>query len=813
MSIEEECTLWLAALFHDAGKVSQRIGGEYRQKHAAMSDNFVRSLRDYLGEDRAQAVSDLAGAHHTTPMNRSQRLLHVADKLAALERTTEQRTKLNSDEAALVSVASRIQFRSERSGEYYQRLVPLDLTEDALFPTSNERVEKGQYEGLWDAFVDEMRQLPSFRPADFITLLALLRRYGANVPSATPWESDEEHRTVPDVSLYDHTKVVTAIAACLGKLDESTLPDERLSGLIARLRQFMRADFVERLQQAEEGKPPLALFVRGDVGGIQKFIFCVARPEADTDGVAKRLRGRSFFVALLTQIIAEWIVRQCELPPTNVLYCGGGAFDLLLPATEEARKVLRQAERTVGDYLLKETGGELSLQLAQVELRAHNFVDFRAVYRQAVAQLAEARQRKGLAFFSLEFFAPAHVPLHLCASCGVVEVKVPDPMVCDVCKLHHDIGRKLPDTDSLAFIYQPPDSLSLPKDAVSVSLSPFGVTAALLSENERNALLRQKEISKVVLTRLNRPDRFIFPRDDRNIGFRFQFLANEVPTHNGETLDFDAMAELSTGAARLGVLKMDVDYLGLVFGLGLEPPSISRMATLSSALEMFFGGWLNLLCQKVSHDWRQEREAEEGKPLPVDGGVFYTLYAGGDDVFVIGPWDATLRLAEAINADFHRFVGNNPNLSLSAGVVCVKPKFPVPRFAELAERALKRAKEGREATNEALLRRGDRITLFDTAVSWERAKKLLRLADELEKKVRSNDVSKSFVYFLLRLHEGYFADPDQPSVLWVPRFHYQLARRVPQKVMDELQLLELIPRLMRDIRVTVSTVSLKMRKE
>ncbi|MCS6859779.1 MAG: type III-A CRISPR-associated protein Cas10/Csm1 [Abditibacteriales bacterium] len=807
----EEQTLWLAALFHDAGKVSQRIGGEYRQRHAAMSDNFVRSLRDYLGEEAAQAVSALASAHHAIPSNRAQRLLHVADKLAALERTTEQRARLNSDEAALVSVTSRVQFRSERAPERYQRLVPLDLTEEALFPTDDERVEAGRYESIWDAFVNEMRQLPPFRPADFTTLLALLRRYGANVPSATPWESDEEHRTVPDVSLYDHTKVVTAIVACLAKLDADALPDERLNQLIELLRRFKEKDFVEQLKESEEDKPPLALFVRGDVGGIQKFIFRVARPEADTDGVAKRLRGRSFFVAFLTQVIAEWIARKCQLPPTNVLYCGGGTFDLLLPATDEAREVLKNVERTVGDFLLTEAGGELSLQLAQVELRAYDFVDFRTVYRQATERLAEIKQRRGMAFFSPEFFAPARTPPHLCLSCGVTEV--PEPSVCHICELHRDIGRKLPDTDSVACLYQSFDELQLPDNAVSISLPWCGVTVVLLNEREREVLLRHGNIREAVLTRLNRPDKFILQRGDRDIGFRFQFLANEVPTRHGNTLDFDAIARLSTGAARLGVLKMDVDYLGLVFGLGLEPPSVSRLATLSSAFEMFFGGWLNILCQDVSCDWKQGRETADDKPLPVDGGVFYTLYAGGDDVFVIGPWDATLWLARAVNADFRRFVGDNPNLSLSAGVVCVKPKFPVPRFAELAERALKRAKEGRDDTDDALLRRGDRITLFDTAVPWQRANELLQLADELEKKVESNEVSKSFVYFLLRLHEAYFADPDCPSLLWVPRFHYQLARRVPQQVIGELKLLQLIPRLMRDIRVAVSTVSLKMRKE
>jgi hypothetical protein len=215
--------------------------------------------------------------------------------------------------------------------------------------------------------------------------------------------------------------------------------------------------------------------------------------------------------------------------------------------------------------------------------------------------------------------------------------------------------------------------------------------------------------------RLNSPDDFISPcAEDAAIGFRFQFVANRVPTYQRDLIPFEPMAELGEGAARLGVLKMDVDYLGAVFGMGVDPPTISRLATLSSAFEAFFGGWLNHLCLQVSNEWAQSLP----RPPEVDAtsGAFYTLYAGGDDVFVIGPWEATIRLAQAVRADFCRFVGDNPNLTLSGAVVCVKPKFPVPRFADLAEEDLARAKRG---TGTDPLQRGDHVCLFDTVVSWQ----------------------------------------------------------------------------------------------
>lgn len=798
-----ELALWLAALFHDAGKVSQRFGGEYRQKHAAMSQDFVRSLEGYLGRERAGRVADLAGAHHTTPTDRLQKLLHVADKLASLERISETRPQMNSDQAALVSVATRAEFRTQRAQERYHPLVPLDDHLSGLFPSGNAQVGSGQYQSLWNAFVSEMQALPPFRPIDLHTLLSLIRKYWAFVPSATPWERSAL-RTVPDVSLYDHTKVVTAIAACLGKMDAQSLPDDRLDTLIEQLRRFEEADISEQIEHKEKSYPPLALFVRLDVGGIQSFIFRIARPEADTSGVARRLRGRSFTVAMLTQALADWLVRLCDVTPANVLFCGGGVVDLLLPATEEARRQIEQAVDKINEYLLECSGGLLSLQEAQVELWAHDFGNFGEVYARAASLLAEQKTRRAYPLMRAkldEFFAPEQTVNNLCPSCGITPVE--GDALCPYCSEHERIGTKLPRTDTLAFVW---DSAQPYSDAIA--FPPMGLQVRLLDGNERQQLLQEPPQADTVLVRLNQPDEFLSIRGEADIGFRFQFVANRVPTRAGDLIPFESIAQLSKGAERLGVLKMDVDYLGAVFGMGVEPPTISRLATLSSAFEAFFGGWLNRLCTQESRAWADS--VQNAPYFAPQSGVFYTLYAGGDDVFVLGPWEATIRLAMAIERDFRLFVGENPNLTLSGGLVCVKPKFPVPRFAELAEDALARAKGAHYADP---LQRGDHLCLFDTVVCWREAEELLEFGKDLYIAVQDKQIAKGFVYFLLRLHEQFFADPHQPDLRWIPLFHYQLARRVPSEVITELRLLERVPRAMPYVRIPVSYVSLKMRED
>ena len=46
----------------------------------------------------------------------------------------------------------------------------------------------------------------------------------------------------------------------------------------------------------------------------------------------------------------------------------------------------------------------------------------------------------------------------------------------------------------------------------------------------------------------------------------------------------------------------------------------------------------------------------------------YTVYAGGDDLLLIGPWRQMIVLATDLREQFRRYVGGNSNITLSAGL-------------------------------------------------------------------------------------------------------------------------------------------------
>ena len=150
----------------------------------------------------------------------------------------------------------------------------------------------------------------------------------------------------------------------------------------------------------------------------------------------------------------------------------------------------------------------------------------------------------------------------------------------------------------------------------------------------------------------------------------------------------------------------------------------------------------------------------------------------------------------------------NPNVTLSAGILLVKPHFPIHRFAKLVGDELDESKN----------RGRNRLTLFGETVSWHGNRKgfdeLIKFGTALAAKVEADELPKSFVYFLLNLRKRH-ARNSGLAITWVPEFRYMLARRVSKEVRTdpELDLMGNVPAMMEHIRIPVSYVSLKTREE
>jgi CRISPR-associated protein Csm1 len=813
-----------ATLVHDLGKIWQRAGRP--GTHADASAAFVDEFRNLFPAEWVRDIHEAVGNHHQDANNDFERIIKIADWLASAEREEDPGIEQSDPaETPLLPVSARVEFREERpqdSQRWGYRLTALQLDQERIFPAKDVRVSSADYQRLWADFESELRQ--SGKITDYfglISFLALLRKYASFVPSSTPWETDEEFRTLPDISLYDHLKVTAAVAACLARLDP-----EHIGTL-------------QRRDGAGE-QEPVAQLLRADFSGIQNFLYRIARAEqtAEFRNTSKRLRGRSFFLALLADVTADWLTRELNLSPANILFCGGGRFDLLIGADGETRQTLSQLEQRLQRWLVEQFHGELGLQLASVDVCPADFEDLNLTFEALNDNLATRKQQKFRDAFDGDKFFVATEPLyHVCNYCRLTSLTGPEAEPCASCYLQRAVGGKLPRTEYLAYLYGRAKNLSSLDEPVVVDFTEhFGVDVVLLEPHEVEKMIHIAESQEdpAVLYHLNDTN---FLRKDcpSAVSCSFKFLGNEVPRGReridpnpvmrgkeaigkGDILDFDEIASMSSGAQLLGVLKADVDYLGQVFGLGLKSKSISRIATLSSAFDLFFSGWINRICEQLAATWHTDSANDNRLKGRVDG-LFYVVYSSGDDLLILGPWDALVDLACEIHSEFRAFTCYNENITLSGGVLLVKPHFPIQRFAQLAGEQLEKSKTVGQHQDSRGPNRKDRITLFGDTVPWDDARgflELVQFAKALEGKVKEDKLPRSFIYFLLQLHRDYIKDKESPDLYWLPRYFYALARRVANEVIEDLGLHEKIPppgNLMQHIRIPTSYVSLKIRRE
>lgn len=141
----------------------------------------------------------------------------------------------------------------------------------------------------------------------------------------------------------------------------------------------------------------------------------------------------------------------------------------------------------------------------------------------------------------------------------------------------------------------------------------------------------------------------------------------------------------------LGVLRMDVDGLGARFVKGFA--SMEDYRRFSDRLADFFK-------VKVKKELACRYAAE-----------VMVLYAGGDDLFVVGRWDRTIEFACAVHDAFASYFESD-GLTLSGGVVVVDAKFPIAKAAELAGDAEDAAKRFHGGEKNA-------FSLLGQCVSWK----------------------------------------------------------------------------------------------
>lgn len=778
----------LGAMLHDIGKFMQRAHGgpdalsrevraresvilpvfdhRYSYWHALWSDAFFdwaarKAPRLRIGIDWDR-VRDAAVFHHK-PDKPWHWLAVEGDRLSAgidrkkndeqQESSPEERQRDAYRREPLISVLGTVSLGSgERKAEARHGVEESEI--GGAFPSTElaelRREQPEAYKRLWPKFqaaFSELCDTAETPDALHEGLISLGERFLWAIPSST---IDQ-----PDVSLHDHSRIAAAVAACLYRHHEA------------------RGELENEAAIKDRDRPKYRIAV-GDLSGIQHGLFRLQRQQVK--GVNRILRARSFLMGAVVDAAALLVRRDFGLPPYCTFVNAGGRFEMLLPELADAEARIEGLRARFDRWIGRRYLGELSLNLALTlpfsgkDLLRENFPKLRDVIAAAVENAKNmplSRIEQGV--LPAEYAAGAD---GACLACGVRPATMADGRDvlirrCETCHDEHEIGSKLPDAAAMCWIES--------RDARHGDVGLFdGAALHIVARGEETGVPADRILSGFRFGGEPVPSIFAARRlashvpklrDEDFAAGRYADLGEEAKDvrvgdlKTFEHLAADAREILSdtrrAGRPYLAVLKADVDRLGQIFGHGLgKDRTIGRFAALSRAIDGFFTGHLDRLVR----------------------GSFpntYTVYSGGDDVLLIGPWLDMIRLALRVQQDFCRFTGENPDLTLSAGIELIHAHEPLNRAHARAQARLDSAKAAGR----------DRVSVITSRpIGWPALADALKMSEEINDLIRADRIGTVFLYKVLAFDEDRTAAESGDRLAlaranWRSRWAYHLSRQ------------------------------------
>lgn len=699
--------IYLAALLHDIGKFYQRADtgnidsslhlkpeikelktkilpktnqGEFSHKHCLWTAQFIANYEAVLNNLTTNKTSEeckdtllfLAASHHLPEQKIStwSKIIKEADSLSSgMDRNSEIAFQDELDEMKswdgfqkklMIPILETIGLDEKqikaRADWSHLPSACVSLSKN-IFP-QKDNCSDPNYKKLWNEFENEFKfiQVDTYK-AFSETLLNLLYKYTNCIPTSTI--------NFRDISLYDHSKTTAALALCLYDYEQ------------------------------EVNKPKNAfLLIGADLSGIQDYIYQIVSKFA-----GKNLKGRSFYLRILSDSIVRYLLKKLNLAQANIIYNSGGGFYLIAPNTTFVKQELEKALLELEHQFFQTHGTGLFMAIDAVELSKDTLLhkDEKNIGTAWEELFKKRDQKKRKKFASTithhydEFFCPfmpsnykGDININKDQYTGEIFSKSEEPRKTDDNKyvkiLTHqqiELGKKLRDADFMIIS----EGSEIPSFKDHKPIKPLNL-------NFYYYLVKSKEINdikdalaclgdKISVIRLNGENTkcdFIGATNGSNNIYGFEFYGGNK--FNGETFDSFCKKESKDAFKRLGVLRMDVDNLGSIFQKGISPErsTLSRFSALSRSFDYFFSGYLNTIQQETASD------------------DSFIIYSGGDDLFIVADWEKAIELSKRIQSDFAAYTCNNPVFSVSGGIAIVTSKFPIMKGAQLSDNEEKRAK-------------------------------------------------------------------------------------------------------------------------
>jgi len=499
---------------------------------------------------------------------------------------------------------------------------------------------------------------------------------------------------------------------------------------------------------SRKGTRGRARLIKGDLSGIQAFIYNVNQAEDVDGGVAKRLRGRSFYLSVFCLAMAEHLLSLFRLPKCCLLSWSGGKFLIISPESGSFKKKVDKWKEEIDDWLFGEFMGDLFLNLAisdalttdklndeyiqisqslQNELELHKLKKFDCTLLKK-----DLEGQDGVRYSDRVFDTDYREECHSCKRLPKME-SVPERNLCCVCSGLENIGgfkgvQSHPSVmcDTRRNLERrglwEEDKIVEFRGDWAVALCERGVLGSELIPAFSPELYKEEGLKKEELC-------------DKACTLEPFKRVKEKSNCDGDRLAtrFHCLAALvndkapTKGNKKIAVMAGDMDYLSVIMN-SIPGVKLEDAVVLSELIYRFF--------------------ADEMIKL-LDEYKIYLAYSGGDDFVVIGAWDSVLDFACELSKKWDDMMPAEASpmerLTFSAGVQITNPQYPIYEGIDLAQRRMKNAKEkGR-----------NRIDVMKVVMEWETFRKALDKAKWLKDRVRDagNPNGPITIGFLFKMYD------------------------------------------------------------
>ena len=718
---DRQIKLIIGSLLHDIGKVVYRSGDG--RNHSQSGYEYLRSEADIQDQDILNCVRYHHGKYLKNAKildNDCAYITYFADNVAAFsDRRESDEMEHGFDKTMpLDSVFNILNGNHGKSHYAMQVLNP----QDGINYPSEESVKMSDhfYREVIANITNNLLGM-EWNEEYLNSLLSVLEANLTYIPSST------SKKELADISLYDHMKMTAAMASCVEQYME-----------MVEEKNYRQRLFEEAQNTYEE---EIFLLYSMDISGIQKFIYTIG-----SKGVLKGLRARSFYLEIMMEHLVDELLEKLSLSRANLIYTGGGHCYMLLPNTDRVRKILKEYEVQINQWLLEHYDISLYVACGYAPASANALRNlpngsYSSLYMEMSRIISSKKSHRYSADTIRWLNQRKHVGERECSFCRRLARLIDEK--CPICTALERMARDILYKKYFTVICAPEDNaLPLPGGRYLVA-------------DSEESLIRLMEQDVYVRS---------YTKNDIYTG---KHVASKLwigDYTTGET--FEELAQQATGVKRIGILRADVDNLGTTFVHGFERDggderyvTLSRTATLSRQLSLFFKCYINQILQYGTDSVFGEGGARKS----------VIVYSGGDDIFLAGAWNDVSAAFCDIKNSLEQFTQGT--LTISGGVGIYHSGDPLNVMADEVALLEDRSKEmdGKNA-----------VTLMDNSQSFQwRDFQNKVLGEKLEAICtyfdRNDERGMAFLYHLTDLLR------NTEEQINVARYVYLLSRMEPDE--------------------------------